>query len=204
MCWMNLDPKTKLSWSHWTGYAGVLCASIYLFYKYDSNDCVPSSSSIAANITANAGDMLFNTEVVVLLNKTCHPDSGLFAVLMISAAFLQYSRQAIAWKQTQMQRCILRTKREARFDNASNNDLWWFHWYTFCASALYLVSISFILTQNMYVFISITLGNLLCEHVVLRWEKSDNELCGTTKKRPDVRTDVPPAALQPPRKRFML
>ena len=124
----------------------------------------------------------FHTSVVTILSKTCNAENvdGLFTILVLAAFFMQYLRQSIAWQQTQLQRCTLMTPKTKRKSPC------WYHLLTLASSVLYLLSISFILTQNIYVNISITVGNLLCEHIVLSYAESDAEKC---KKNNDEEND---------------
>jgi len=170
---------------------GVAATLSYLFKAYSEEHCYSSASEEARNLTASVDNMLLDTNVVNLLSKTCDANkvSGLFEILLLAAFFLQYVRQAISWKQLQLQRCILMTPVKTRNKtffcsckkgekcNFSYKNLWFYHSLTFLSSVFYLLSISFILTQNIFVFLSITLGNLLCEHVVLTCEQSDSEMC---------------------------
>lgn len=167
---------------------GIFATLTFLFNEYSKENCYSYSSDKARNLTSSVDNMLFDTSVVNLLSKTCDAKkiSGLFEVLLLASFFLQYVRQAISWKQLQLQRCILMTPLKNRNKTLTwtkcaitleYTNLWVYHTLTFLSSVFYLLSISFILTQNIYVFLSITLGSLLCEHVVLKLEKSDSELC---------------------------
>lgn len=176
---------------HATACLGTIVSLSFLFVAYSGDNCYPYSSDEARNLTASVTNLLLDTSVVNLLSKTCDASkvSGLFENLVLAAFFLQYVRQAISWKQLQLQRCILVTPPEDRDTNwcpsANPNEtsLSFYHSLTFLSSAFYLLSISFILTQNIYVFASITAGNIICEHVVLRYENSDEQINARRQKK---------------------
>lgn len=193
---------------------GCLAALGYLFSEYAGDNCHAYSSETGQNLTASIDNLLLDTSVVNLLSKTCDASkvSGLFETLVFAAFFLQYIRQAISWKQSQLQRCILMTPQDERNKSLSwqsfdVTNLWFYHLLTFLSSVFYLLSISFILTQNIYVFASITFGNLICEHVVLTLEQSDAEMCratGTTNPSSTSQTSSTARLLARRRTRFML
>lgn len=175
---------------------GCLGSLGYLFSEYAGDNCYSYSSDKAQNLTSSIENLLLDTSVVTLLSKTCDAGSvtGLFETLVFAAFFLQYIRQAISWKQSQLQRCILMTPQDQRNKSLSwqsfdVTNLWFYHLLTFLSSVFYLLSISFILTQNIYVFVSITAGNLICEHVVLTLEQSDAEMCKMTNFKPESKVN---------------
>lgn len=157
----------------------VIGASVLLYYTLGGNGVTCSSDQNLKNAFVGAQ--------VVMFNQVCEEHHGLFFLMLTVSFTARWWRTILGWEAGQEARVILKKKRGTGPDERPWPVRLAYHKTLIQNTVLYLLEVVFIISQNLWVFLSVVAGNQLATYYYLIRSPADQERDGAHHQNGDTR-----------------
>ena len=151
----------------------VVGAIVLLYYTLGGN-------GVKCSTEIDRKDAFTGTQVV-MFNQVCE-DHGLLFALMLTVAFsARWWRTLLGWEAGQEARVILKKPRGNK--SRGSNVMWQYQSTLLQSTLLYLLEVVFIISQNLWVFLSVVISQQISTWYYLLRSPSDEERDAAHKRR---------------------